>query len=255
MKIKLNIIRKFVPISFYRKLLNQTINRYIGLMDGKILDIGGEKENQVDSWNKNKLLNSVITYVNINKRYSPDILASAYDIPVKDKSYDVVFCFELLEHLEEPSLALKEISRILKINGRAFISMPFMYRHHPNPNDFQRWTQEKIQIELNKNLFEVEFFESRGGWLIVLMDILINGLTGFRKRTLISFIIWLMIQVFVKSILFISPIIIWFDKMILKSDLHSNYYRYSTGFFAVVKKVKNKRKLIIKDYMRYPKKI
>ena len=254
MKIK-KYIRKILPVSIYRRLLNQTINNYIELMDGKILDIGGEKKNQIDGWNKDQLLNSDITYVNIDKRYTPDILASAYEIPVKNNSYDVVFCFELLEHLEKPSLALKEISRILKINGRAFISMPFMYRHHPNPNDFQRWTQEKIQIELNKNLFEIEFFESRGGWLIVLMDILVNGLTGFKKKTLISFIIWLVFQIFVKFMLLISPILIWLDKIILKSDVHSNYYRYSTGFFVVAKKIKNKKKLIIKDYMRYPKKI
>lgn len=42
------------------------------------------------------------------------IAGSVYEIPLKDESYDFVICTEVLEHLHEPELALKEIMRVGK---------------------------------------------------------------------------------------------------------------------------------------------
>lgn len=40
--------------------------------------------------------------------------ASIYDMPYKDNSFDLVICTEVLEHLEDPKKALKEIFRVTK---------------------------------------------------------------------------------------------------------------------------------------------
>ncbi len=42
---------------------------------------------------------------------------SALSLPFKDKCFDMVVIFDLLEHLEEPSLFLKEVHRVLRDNG------------------------------------------------------------------------------------------------------------------------------------------
>ena len=112
---------------------------------GKVLDIGGKKKNkrgqfrppldQVESWE----------YVNIDPSTDPDYLCSADDIPVPNGSYDMVLMTEVLEHLEKPVEVLKEAYRILKPGGEIIITMPFLWAVHADPEDFQRWTGQRIR--------------------------------------------------------------------------------------------------------------
>lgn len=44
-------------------------------------------------------------------------VASAYEIPFPDESFDVVFCHSVLEHLTRPERAIAEIRRVLKPEG------------------------------------------------------------------------------------------------------------------------------------------
>lgn len=45
--------------------------------------------------------------------------------PFPDATFDVVWCSEVLEHLFEPSFALREMHRILKPNGRLLVTVPY----------------------------------------------------------------------------------------------------------------------------------
>ena len=49
---------------------------------------------------------------------------SAYDIPFPEQSFDVVTCFEVLEHLEFPSSALRAMEKVLRPRGYLVISTP-----------------------------------------------------------------------------------------------------------------------------------
>jgi predicted SAM-dependent methyltransferase len=45
-------------------------------------------------------------------------------IPLEDNSFDVVFCNHVLEHVEDDSIAMKELYRILKLDGWAILQVP-----------------------------------------------------------------------------------------------------------------------------------
>lgn len=48
-------------------------------------------------------------------------------LPFEDNKFDYVFCFELLEHVENPTFLLNQFNRILKDNGVLLLSVPNPY--------------------------------------------------------------------------------------------------------------------------------
>jgi SAM-dependent methyltransferase len=51
---------------------------------------------------------------------------------------------EVLEHVKEPAVAMSEIKRVLKKNGKCYIQLPFIIGFHPCPNDYWRFTKQGI---------------------------------------------------------------------------------------------------------------
>jgi SAM-dependent methyltransferase len=49
---------------------------------------------------------------------------SIYEIQAEDDSYDLIFLLEVLEHLDYPDLALKEMARVLKPDGYLILGVP-----------------------------------------------------------------------------------------------------------------------------------
>lgn len=148
---------------------------------GKVLDVGGKKDNKrgtfrppldrVESWQ----------YLNLDSSTKPDFECSADSIPVEDNSFDFIILSEVLEHLENPDLVLKECQRVLKTSGKIVCTMPFLYSLHADPYDFQRWLPGKIQIEFKKANFEPPKIEAMGGLFAVVWDLCVNSIRHFQN--------------------------------------------------------------------------
>lgn len=104
---------------------------------------------QTGSWNTSKI----------------DIVSDIVNIPEADSSFDVVLCSEVLEHLPEPSLAIKEFSRLLKPGGELIITAPFCSLTHFAPfhycSGFNRYWYEH---HLPLNCLEVVEITPNGDW-------------------------------------------------------------------------------------------
>ncbi len=84
-----------------------------------------------------------------------DLSGTAYDIPVPDASFDSAICTSVLEHLEEPELALRECFRVLRKGGCAIYTVPFIWPLHEEPRDFYRFSKYGIEHLFKKAGFEV----------------------------------------------------------------------------------------------------
>jgi SAM-dependent methyltransferase len=65
-----------------------------------------------------------------------DYVSDILSIPVPEASFDVILCTELLEHVPEPILAIKEFARILKPGGRLLLTAPLGSGLHQEPYHF-----------------------------------------------------------------------------------------------------------------------
>lgn len=86
-------------------------------------------------------------------------------LPFEENCADTVVSFQVMEHLTEPDFFLSECYRILKSNGRIFITVPFMLHVHEEPNDYFRYTRYGLEYLLKKNGFvDIEIKENTGFW-------------------------------------------------------------------------------------------
>ena len=78
--------------------------------------------------------------LNIGPFPNVDVVADAHQLPYNRDSVDAVYCEAVLEHLDNPSEAAKEIFRVLKPRGKVIAITPFMQPFHGYPYHFQNFT-------------------------------------------------------------------------------------------------------------------
>lgn len=101
--------------------------------------------------------------VDIDPARKPDLVADMEDLSaLGEASVDSVICIEVLEHVQHPHLAVKELSRIMKPGGVIIGSTPFMLGIHDQPVDYFRYTRYGLQM-LFAN-FELLKLRERNGY-------------------------------------------------------------------------------------------
>lgn len=97
------------------------INEIISLYPDSVLEVG-IGNGFVSNYLKRRQIN-VVT-IDIAKRLNPDVIGSVLCLPFADNSFEVVACFEVLEHLpyEDFSLALSELNRVS--SSHVVLSLP-----------------------------------------------------------------------------------------------------------------------------------
>lgn len=112
--------------------VSQDFAKYNGKGDGKGLQKG--------RWNQREI----------------DIISEITNIPEPDDSFDAVLCSEVLEHLPQPVLAIKEFSRLLKKGGYLILTAPFSSLTHYSPYYFYSgFSRNFYETFLSKEGFEI----------------------------------------------------------------------------------------------------
>jgi SAM-dependent methyltransferase len=83
------------------------------------------------------------------------VIGANGQIPTDDETFDCVFSSQVLEHVVEPQLYLREAHRVLKQDGTLIVSTHGIWPYHPDPTDFWRWTIDGLQREVGRAGFEI----------------------------------------------------------------------------------------------------
>lgn len=93
-----------------------------------------------------------------------DVVTDIEKMSFKDKTFDLVFCSQVLEHVPHPNKALTEINRILKSKGHVVITVPLLGYIHNAPYDFYRYTRFGLETLAKDSGFKVIKLEELGGF-------------------------------------------------------------------------------------------
>ena len=146
------------PFYIIRNGLFKSISEIAPKLNGNILDFGcGSKPYEL-------LFKNAESYIGIDlevsghnhKESKVDFFYDGKTIPFNSEEFDIIVCFEVLEHVFNLEEVLNEMRRVLKPGGQLLISLPFAWDEHEIPYDFARYTSFGIKHILIKNGFEIE---------------------------------------------------------------------------------------------------
>jgi SAM-dependent methyltransferase len=75
-------------------------------------------------------------------------------VPLGDRSVDAVLSTQVLEHVANPHAYLVEAWRLLRPVGHLVLSTHGVWRYHPDPGDYWRWTLDGLTLELRRARFD-----------------------------------------------------------------------------------------------------
>jgi SAM-dependent methyltransferase len=95
----------------------------------------------------------VSAYIGVDPVENPtaELRGPVEALPVEDGSFDVVLCNQVLEHADDPALAVRELQRVLVPGGRLLLTTHGTYYYHPSPVDYWRWTHQGLEKILRDN--------------------------------------------------------------------------------------------------------
>lgn len=210
---EISLLRKFE----YEKIAELKI-------DGKILDLGGDKRSGYHELIKG---DHKIEVVNLNPNCGADL---CFDLekkfPLDNDSYDAVLCVNVLEHIFNYQNVLSESFRVLKSGGMLAGVVPFLFNVHGSPRDYFRYTGVALEKMFSEAGFRDIKVEELGTGVFSVLFQLKYGFYRFNfLRNLAMKFHMMLDKVLIQKIL-----------KSLKSDNHLSEKHLPLGYFFVAKK-------------------
>ena len=213
----INLIKLYKGIksryTIHRILMGSKLSNF-NFSPGYTLDISSEKHASYEKdWNI-----ELKNLINIDIDGKPNILADINNLPFKNNTISNFGCFNVLELIQFPKIAVQEIHRVLNKTGYLVGYVPFLYPIHNQPVDYWRFSNISLYQIFTIGGFEIIIIEPLGGRFIVMYDIILP-----KKLFFIRFIL---------SLLSIGL-------NILYEMFHSKEYNremYPSGYFFYAKK-------------------
>jgi len=141
-------------------------------INGDIIEFGASDEIEKNFCNS-KLKNCKISYSNINSSNKEFVNIDLQKKILIELKYDYIIIFNVLEHLLDPNLALRNLSKICKKNGKIIGSTPFLFRVHGAPKDYSRFTKDHlIELLRSSNFKDIEIIELGTGPFLACISLL-----------------------------------------------------------------------------------
>ena len=152
-------------------------------MHGSILDLGCGNQPYATLMTNSSTFYVAVDY-NLRVTPQPHVCADVLSIPFKNQAFDTVVSTQVLEHVSDPFMMIREATRVLKPSGYLIITAPQAWPLHEEPYDFFRFTKYALQMLARSNGLNVITLTERGGAFSALGQLLSAVLYDrFGKRT------------------------------------------------------------------------
>ena len=166
-------IRRIFPAA-RQLLLEADINRHLPRESKRILVIGAGFDPYKAKFPHAELY---IAADIVFHHGATNIIADAMCLPFADGAFDCVIATEVAEHVRNPRQLIDEAYRVLGIDGKLILTVPFAFQEHADPADYWRPTRWTLKEATEK--FKLTNIWPQGNRLHVISDLIT---TAFAPR-------------------------------------------------------------------------
>jgi SAM-dependent methyltransferase len=133
--------------------------RFVPRLSGWVIDIGSKGQPY------RPYLPKCVTYTALE--YAPEpgshVRGDVLRLPFVDGAFDGAILTEVLEHVVDPSCALRDVHRALRPGGQVYATVPMTWGLHCEPHDYFRFTNYGLSHLMRSAGFEVREMARIGG--------------------------------------------------------------------------------------------
>lgn len=171
----------FSPDRIEKDTLWEAISDASKYASGNLLDIGCGKKPYYKIFKK-----KVSSYIGLDLK-DGDVTGSALELPFPDNYFDTVFSSQVIEHVEDPFLMMRESMRVLKKGGYLILTAPLFWCLHEEPRDFFRFTKYGLLKLVEQANLTIIYIKERGCWPSTLGQMISLFLESTVNRTVLRF--------------------------------------------------------------------
>lgn len=148
-KSKPSLLETLFGNAYFRERQWRKAAKVLATRSGILFDMGGSTPYQ--GYISRGILGPDTQYFSLDNfaPANPHIVADVSQIPLANESVDSIFCNAVLEHVYNPQTAIDEMHRVLKLDGLAMFSVPFIYPYHDRI-DYFRFTDIALKDMFSK---------------------------------------------------------------------------------------------------------
>ena len=139
--------------------LHANASRVIPLLSGRVPDVGAGSQ----PYRRYLRPGSEYVAMEVADSRSGDVTGDAQHLPFADGAFDDVVCTEVLEHVRDPMLAVREIGRVCRQGALVYVTAPMTWALHYEPFDYFRFTNYGLASLLEQGGFAVRETTRMGG--------------------------------------------------------------------------------------------
>ena len=131
------------------------------VLSGDCLEVGNFNFNEKSFFHNFSLKQANIFFCDLKKLKQNNYFSLNLEKKnIIKKKFDNIIIFNVLEHVFDVDNAFSELNKLLKPNGKLYISTPFLYRYHKAPKDYFRFTFDFYEKIIKKKKFKIIYKKS-----------------------------------------------------------------------------------------------
>ncbi len=163
------------PYFIIRSGLYRSVRSNARALTGRLLDFGCGSKPYRNLFKVDEYIGLDIKESGNHKEHkTADVYYDGTTIPFENDTFDSIFTSEVFEHVFNLDEVLKDLGRVLKVEGKVLITVPFVWDEHEVPYDFGRYSSYGIKFLLERQGFEVIEITKSSDFILTVFQLYIS---------------------------------------------------------------------------------